>query len=70
MEEAGRDFTIETVGALYFANITKIVNCATARSGASTKQAQKNVLQLLSVSLWTNYAYIRTYDSKVLGSVG
>ena len=33
-----------------------IAERTTARSGASTKQARKHLLQQLSVSLWTNNA--------------
>ena len=62
VEEAGCDFVplvVETFGFwLPFAlqTLRTIAERTTARSGASTKQARKHLLQQLSVSLWTNNA--------------
>ena len=62
VEEAGCDFVplvVETFGVwspFALQTLRTIAERTTARSGASTKQAHKHMLQQLSVSLWTNNA--------------
>ena len=62
VEEAGCDFIPLVVGTFgvwspFALNMLRIIaDYTTARSGASTKLARKNLLQQLSISLWTNNA--------------
>ena len=62
VEEAGCDFiplVVETFGIwspFALQTLHLIADRTTARSGASTKVARRNLLQQLSVSLWTNNA--------------
>ena len=62
VEEAGCDFVplvVETFGfwsPFALQTLRTIAERTAARSGASTKQARKHLLQQLSVSLWTNNA--------------
>ena len=62
VEEVGCDFVllvVETFGVwspFALQTLRTITERTTARSGASTKQACKHLLQQLSVSLWTNNA--------------
>ena len=62
VEEVGCDFVplvVETFGfwsPFALQTLRTIAERTTARSGASTKQAHKHLLQQLSVSLWTNNA--------------
>jgi len=62
VEEAGCDFVplvVETFGVwspFALKVLRTVADRITARSGASTRQARKNLLQQLFVSLWTNNA--------------
>ena len=62
VEEVECDFVplvVETFGVwspFALQTLRTIAECTTARSGASTKQARKHLLQQLSVSLWMNKA--------------
>jgi len=73
VEEVGWDFislVVETFGVWSPFALQAFYSIAadrtTARSGASTKVARRNLLQQLSVSLWTNDA--RTDGVTILGS--
>ena len=62
IEEAGCDFiplVVETFGIwspFALRTLHSVADRTTARSGASTKVVSRNLLQQLSVSLWTNNA--------------